>query len=225
MLSCVWLNVEHFLVLNCRLWERGKWERRNNLLFYWNLTSSKAVSEPIVIPHYCLKMSELTKTTSTFRLQLKSPAIFVSILLRLFACALGFSTAMLIDALLFEGLPGFFDLVLLALCIFGLDYRVNQLLITDCEVTATHQGLWISTAKPVLLFPRANFLLSLEEITYFRSGEIKEGRHSKRTQACLIIGRKKASSLRFRGGITFALANYLLRVFPGKERPFWGDWV
>ena len=185
----------------------------------------KIGSMPIVVIKYCLKMSELTKTTSTFRLQLKSPAIFVSILLRLFACALGFSMAMLIDALLFEGLPGVFELVLLALCIFGLDYRVNQLLITDCEVTATHQGLWISTAKPVLLFPRANFLLAWEEITYFRSGEIRVGKSSNRTQACLIIGRAKASSLRFRGGITFALANYLLRVFPGKERRFVGEWV
>lgn len=179
---------------------------------------------PIVIPRYCLKMSEFTKTTSTFRLQLKSPAIFVGILLRLFACALGFSMAMLIDALLFEGWPTAIESVLLALCIFGVAYWVNQLLITDCEVTTTDRGLWISTAKPVLLFPRANFLLPLEEITYFRSGEIKEGRHSNRTQACLIIGRKKASSLRFRGGLTFALANYLLRVLPEKERPFWGDW-
>lgn len=185
----------------------------------------KIGSMPIVVVKYCLKMSELTKTTSTFRLQLKSPAIFVSILLRLLACALGFFMTMLIDALLFEGLPGGFELVLLVLCIFGLDYRVNQLLITDCEVTATHQGLWISTAKPVLLFPRANFLLAWEEITYFRSGEIRVGKSSNRTQACLIIGRAKASSLRFRGGLTFALANYLLRVFPSKERRFWGDWV
>ena len=199
--------------------------KENNLLFYWNLTSSKAVSEPIVIPHYCLKMSELTKTTSTFRLQLKSPAIFVSILLRLFACALGFSTAMLIDALLFEGLPGFFDLVLLALCIFGLDYRVNQLLITDCEVTATNQGLWISTAKPVLLFPRVNFLLAWKDLNYFRSGAIRVGKYNKRTMPILIISRVKGRKIRFRGGETLALTGYLRGYFPEKERPFVGEWV
>lgn len=170
-------------------------------------------------------MSELTKTTSTFRLQLKSPAVFVSILLRLFAFAVGIFIAIVIDAWIFGGLPEVLVPFLLCLCIFGAVYGVNQMLIIDCEVTATDQGLWISTAKPVLLFPRANFLLAWEEITYFRSGEIREGRHSNRTQACLIIGRGKASSLRFRGGLTFALANYLLRVFPGKERPFWGDWV
>lgn len=225
MLRCVWLKAEHFLVLDCSLWERGKWERGSNLFFYWNLSSSQTVLKPIVISHYCLKMSELTKATSTFQLQLRSSAIVVSLLLRLFAFAVGIFMAMVIDAWIFGGLPAALVPVLLVLCVFGTVYWSEQLLITDCEVTATDQGLWISTAKPVLLFPRANFLLAWQEITYFRSGEIRVGKSSNRTQACLIIGRAKASSLRFRGGITFALANYLLRVFPGKERPFWGDWV
>lgn len=172
-----------------------------------------------------LKMSEITKLTSTFHLQLQSSAIVVSILLRLFAAAMSFFIAMLIDALIFGGLPAFLEMVLLGLYFFGANYLLDQLLITECEVFATQQGLWINIAKPVLVFPRSNILVEWEDIAFFRSGEIRVGKHSQGTQPILIISRAKGHKLRFRGGETLSLAGYLRRYFPEKEKPFMGDWV
>ncbi len=170
-------------------------------------------------------MSEPTKATSTFQLQLRSSAIFVSILLRLVAFALGFFIAMVIDACVFGGLPTFFVPVLICLCLFGTGYWVEQLLLTDCEVIATQQGLLIKTAKPVLLHPRSTNQVEWEDIAFFRSGEIRAGRYSTRTEPVLIISRAKGHKLRFREGETHSLSNYLRRYLPEKERPFVGAWV
>ena len=112
-------------------------------------------------------MSELTKATSTFHLQLKSSAIFLGLLLRLFAFALGIFVAILINAWIFGGLPEVFVPVLLCLCILGTGYLVDQLLITECEVTATQQGLLIKTAKPVLLHPLSTIQVEWEDIVFF----------------------------------------------------------
>lgn len=170
-------------------------------------------------------MSEITKLTSTFHLQLQSSAIVVSLLLRLFAAAMSFFIAMLIDALIFGGLPAFLEIVLLGLYFFGANYWLDQLLITECEVFATQQGLWINIAKPVLVFPRSNFLVVWEDIASFRSGEIRVGRYSKSTQPILIISRAKGYRLRFREGETLSLASYLRKCLPEKERPLGGVWL
>lgn len=175
--------------------------------------------------HYFLKMSEIEKLPSTFHLQLKSSAIFLGILLRLFAFALGFFVAILIDAWVFGGLPAFLEIVLLGLCILGTGYLVDQLLITECEVTATQQGLLIKTAKPVLLHPRSTIQVEWEDIVFFRSGEISVGRYSKRTEPVLIISRAKGHKLRFREGETLSFASYLRRYFPEKEKPLGGVWL
>ena len=170
-------------------------------------------------------MSEITKLTSTFHLQLQSSAIVVSLLLRLFAAAMSFFIAMLIDALIFGGLPAFLEIVLLGLYFFGANYWLDQLLITECEVFATQQGLWINIAKPVLVFPRSNFLVEWEDIAFFRSGEIRVGKHSRRTQPVLSISRAKGYKLRFREGETVSLASYLRRYLPEKERSLGGVWL
>ncbi|WP_373550916.1 hypothetical protein [Haliscomenobacter sp.] len=148
-------------------------------------------------------MSEIEKLPLTFHLQIKSSAIVVSLLLRLFAFALGIFVAMLIDGLIFGGMPAFFVPVLLCLCLFGANYLVDQLLITECEVIATQQGLWINIAKPVLAFPRFNIFVEWEDIASFRSGEIRVGRYSQRTQPVLSISRVKGYKLRFKGDETF----------------------
>lgn len=197
----------------------------SDFLSQWNLPSPKTVLKPIVVSHYCLKMSELTKTTSTFQLQLKSSAIVVSLLLRLFAFAVGIFMAMVIDAWIFGGLPAVLEPVLLCLCVFGTVYWSEQFLLTDCEVIATQQGLLINIAKPVLLYPRSNILVEWEDITFFRSGEIRIGRYSKRTELVLIISRAKGHKLRFRKGETRSLASYLRGYLPEKERRFVGEWV
>ena len=170
-------------------------------------------------------MSEITKLTSTFHLQLQSSAIVVSLLLRLFAAAMSFFIAMLIDALIFGGLPAFLEIVLLGLYFFGANYWLDQLLITECEVFATQQGLWINIAKPVLVFPRSNFLVEWEDIAFFRSGEIRVGKHSRRTQPVLSISRANGYKLRFKEGETLSLASYLRGYLPEKERPLGGEWV
>jgi hypothetical protein len=162
---------------------------------------------------------------STFHLQLKSSAIFLGLLLRLLAFALGIFMAILIDAWVFGGLPAFFVPFLFCLCFFGTVYWVEQLLLTDCEVIATQQGLLIKTAKPVLLHPRSTIQVEWEDIVFFRSGEISVGRYSKRTEPVLIISRAKGHKLRFREGETRSLANYLRGYLPEKERRFVGEWV
>ena len=174
--------------------------------------------------HYFLKMSE-NEMPSTFHLQLKSSAIFLGLLLRLLAFALGIFMAILIDAWVFGGLPAFFVPFLFCLCFFGTVYWVEQLLLTDCEVIATQKGLWINIAKPVLVFPRSNFLVEWEDIASFRSGEIRGGKHSRRTQAVLGISRAKGYRLRFRGEEALSLASYLRRCLPEKEKPLGGVWL
>jgi hypothetical protein len=169
-------------------------------------------------------MSE-NEMPSIFHLQLKSSAIFLDLLLRLFAFALGFFVAILIDAWIFGGLPAFLVPFLLCLCVFGTVYLVEQWLLTDCEVIATQQGLWINIAKPVLVFPRSNFLVEWEDIASFRSGEIRGGKHSRRTQAVLGISRVKGYKLRFRNGETLALASYLRKYIPEKEKPLGWVWL
>ena len=175
--------------------------------------------------HHFLKMSEITKLTSTFHLQLQSSAIVVSLLLRLFAFALGFFIAILIDGLIFGGMPAFFVPVLICMCLFGTNFCAEQLLVTDCEVIATQQGLLITIAKPVLVFPRSNFLVEWEDIASFRSGEIRVGKYGRRTQPVLSISRTKGYKLRFREGETLSLASYLRKCLPEKERPLGGVWV
>lgn len=168
-------------------------------------------------------MSELTKATSTFQLQLRSPAIFLGILLRLFALAMGFFTFMVIDILIsVEELPWFFEVILFCLCLFVTSYLVEQLLVNDCEVTATQQGIQISIAKPVLLLPRSTILLGWEDILVFKSGNIRYG---KKTRPFLIIHPVVGYKLRFMGDATFSLATHLRRYLPGKERPLKGVWL
>jgi hypothetical protein len=133
--------------------------------------------------------------------------------------------AILIDGLIFGGMPAFFVPVLICMCLFGTNFCAEQLLVTECEVIATQQGLWINIAKPVLVFPRSNFLVEWEDIASFRSGEIRVGKHSRSTQPVLSISRTKGYKLWFSGGETLALANYLRRYLPEKERPLGGVWV
>jgi hypothetical protein len=170
-------------------------------------------------------MSEFTKATLTFQLQLRSSAIVISILLRLVAFVMGAFIALVIDAWIFGGLPAVLVPVLLVLCVFGTLYWSEQLLLTDCEVIATQQGLLIKTAKPILLHPRSTIQVEWEDITFFRSGEIRVGKHSRRTQPVLIISRKKGYKLRFRGDETFPFVSYLRRCLPENEKPFIGEWL
>ncbi len=175
--------------------------------------------------HYFLKMSENEKLPSTFHLQLQSSAIVVSVLLRLFAFVLGFFMAILIDGLIFGGMPAFFVPVLICTCLFGTNFCAEQLLVTDCEVIATEQGLWVNIAKPVLIFPRSNFLVEWEDIVDFKSGNVRYGKSGNHTQSILSISRTKGYKLRFRGDEAFSLASYLRKYLPEKERLLGWVWV
>jgi hypothetical protein len=75
------------------------------------------------------------------------------------------------------------------------------------------------------LVPRSNFLVEWENIASFRSGDIRVGKHSQRTQLVLSISRVKGYKLRFGEEETLSLASYLRGCLFEKEKPFVGEWA